>query len=155
MADEARLNELLDLVEQARSEGDSATEQKAIAAYKSESGAVAKPQKTPVSFMDRAAALPAGINTGLAYTAGIPVDAVANVRDLGKAAIGSLVGAFSKDKGQPIQQGRPGPYGTGKSFDVDEGGKLVPSRTFDRAKIPDWLQIRPRYQDFGTGENIR
>lgn len=38
MADEARLNELLDLVEQARAEGDSATEQKATAAYKRESG---------------------------------------------------------------------------------------------------------------------
>ena len=37
MADEARLNDLLDLVEQARAEGDTATEQKAIAAYKRES----------------------------------------------------------------------------------------------------------------------
>lgn len=37
MADEARLNELLDLVEQARSEGDKATEAKAVAAYKRES----------------------------------------------------------------------------------------------------------------------
>lgn len=37
MTDEARLHSLLDLVEQARQEGDSATEQKAIAAYKRES----------------------------------------------------------------------------------------------------------------------
>lgn len=36
MADEARLNELLDLVEQARAEKDTATEQKAVAAYKRE-----------------------------------------------------------------------------------------------------------------------
>jgi hypothetical protein len=37
MADEARLNELLDLVEQARAEGDKDTEAKAVAAYKRES----------------------------------------------------------------------------------------------------------------------
>lgn len=37
MADEARLNDLLDLVEQARSEGDKDTEAKAVAAYKRES----------------------------------------------------------------------------------------------------------------------
>lgn len=37
MADEARLHELLDLVEQARNEGDKATEAKAVAAYKRES----------------------------------------------------------------------------------------------------------------------
>jgi hypothetical protein len=43
MADEARLNELLDLVEQARAEGDSETEQKAIAAYKRESAPAAPP----------------------------------------------------------------------------------------------------------------
>jgi outer membrane lipoprotein SlyB len=41
MADEARLNELLDLVEQARAEGDTDTEQKAVAAYKRESAPTA------------------------------------------------------------------------------------------------------------------
>lgn len=40
MADEARLNELLDLVEQARAEGDKDTEAKATAAYKRESAPV-------------------------------------------------------------------------------------------------------------------
>lgn len=49
MADEARLNELLDLVEQARAEGDTDTEQKAIAAYKRES-APAQPVEDPASF---------------------------------------------------------------------------------------------------------
>lgn len=38
MADEARLHQLLDLIEQARGEGDTATEQKVIAAYRAESG---------------------------------------------------------------------------------------------------------------------
>jgi hypothetical protein len=37
MADEARLNEILDIIEQARAEGDAATEAKATAAYKRES----------------------------------------------------------------------------------------------------------------------
>jgi hypothetical protein len=47
--DEARANELLDLVEQARAEGDSVTEQKAIAAYRSLSAPAQpeQPQKQP------------------------------------------------------------------------------------------------------------
>jgi hypothetical protein len=43
MADEARLNEILDLVEQARAEGDTETEAKAIAAYKRETAPVDNP----------------------------------------------------------------------------------------------------------------
>lgn len=49
MADEARLHELLDLVEQARSEGDSETEAKASAAYKRES-APAGPVENPAQY---------------------------------------------------------------------------------------------------------
>ena len=45
MADEARLHDLLDLVEQARKEGDTATEAKATAAYKRESAPAAPAQK--------------------------------------------------------------------------------------------------------------
>jgi hypothetical protein len=45
MADEARLNEILDIIEQARAEGDSATEQKAIAAYKRETAPVDDPSR--------------------------------------------------------------------------------------------------------------
>jgi hypothetical protein len=47
MADEARLNELLDLVEQARAEGDKETEAKAIAAYRNESAPSQPQQSTP------------------------------------------------------------------------------------------------------------
>jgi hypothetical protein len=47
MADEARLNELLDLVEQARAEGDTATEAKAVAAYRRESAPAAPPAFGP------------------------------------------------------------------------------------------------------------
>lgn len=47
MADEARLNELLDLVEQARAEHDTATEAKAVAAYRRES-APAAPAAPPM-----------------------------------------------------------------------------------------------------------
>jgi hypothetical protein len=46
VANEARLNELLDLVEQARAEGDKETETKAIAAYRRES-APAQPEAVP------------------------------------------------------------------------------------------------------------
>lgn len=49
MPDEARLNELLDLVEQARAEGDKETESKATAAYKRES-APPVPQMNPAQF---------------------------------------------------------------------------------------------------------
>jgi hypothetical protein len=49
MADEARLHDLLDLVEQARSEGDKDTEAKATAAYKRES-APAMPAQDPAQF---------------------------------------------------------------------------------------------------------
>ncbi len=48
MADEARLNELLDLVEQARSEGDKDTESKAIAAYRRESSP--QPVENPAQY---------------------------------------------------------------------------------------------------------
>lgn len=47
MADEARLHELLDLVEQARAEGDKDTESKAMAAYKRESAQAAAPAPVP------------------------------------------------------------------------------------------------------------
>jgi hypothetical protein len=49
MADEARLNELLDLVEQARAEGDTDTEAKATAAYKRES-APQTPMGNPAQY---------------------------------------------------------------------------------------------------------
>lgn len=51
MADEARLHDLLDLVEQARAEGDKATEQKAIAAYKRESAPRGNVDSTPMPSM--------------------------------------------------------------------------------------------------------
>jgi hypothetical protein len=47
VTDEARLHDLLDLVEQARSEGDAATEAKAIAAYRRESAAAPTPGVLP------------------------------------------------------------------------------------------------------------
>lgn len=88
MPNESRLNELLDLVEQARSEGDSATEQKAIAAYRKESA----PRASEATAADRTQAVGAGMNRGLAGLAGLPVDTALNVWDLGKAALGSVQG---------------------------------------------------------------
>lgn len=53
--------------------------------------------KRQVSFGERAMAVPAGINRGFwADLPGIPVDAVANVIDLGKAAIGATAGGIGK-----------------------------------------------------------
>lgn len=50
MADEARLNEILDIVEQARREGDRDTEARAIAAYKKESAAATPQAAAPPRF---------------------------------------------------------------------------------------------------------
>lgn len=77
------------------------------------------PEPPPASFMNRLGALGAGFNTGVAYLAGLPVDTLANVRDLGKAAIGGTRSLFT-----------------------------------DSAP-PDWLTIKDRARDFGSGENIR
>lgn len=65
MADEARLNELLDLVEQARSEGDKETEAKAVAAYKRESAPAiaAPPSGVPVPQRPPEMAPPEQANT--------------------------------------------------------------------------------------------
>lgn len=53
MADDARLHQILDLVEQARKEGDTATEQKAIAAYKAATAPAPYVNKldTPLKFL--------------------------------------------------------------------------------------------------------
>lgn len=49
----------------------------------------AAPQGTGSSLLDKANAVASGFGRGLTRLAGLPVDAAANVRDLGKAAIGS------------------------------------------------------------------
>lgn len=86
MANEARLHELLDLVEQARSEGDKDTEAKAIAAYKKESA----PATPAATLEDRVGAVGSGFNRGTASVLGIPVDFGLNVADLAKAGAGYL-----------------------------------------------------------------
>lgn len=54
-------------------------------------------EKKQYSIAERAMAVPAGINRGFwADLPGIPVDAVANVIDLGKAGIGTAAGAIGK-----------------------------------------------------------
>lgn len=112
-------------------------------------------QPKPVSFLDRANALAAGVNTGITDIAGLPVDTMANIRDLGKAAAGSVVGAINKSDAVPVPQGKAGPFGTGRSFDVDEHGNLVISTTIPAAHIPEFLQLTNRAQDIGSAENIR
>ena len=77
----------------------------------------------PPGALDRARAAATGVNRGVADLLGLPVDAVANVLDLGKAAIG---------------------YGTSKVT-----GKAPPDWTapFDRTGVPgsaDWLAAQVR-----------
>ncbi len=85
MADEARLHELLDLVEQSRQEGDTVTEQKATAAYKRESQA-----QQPVSALSRASAVPAGVNSTVLNTLGLPMTTLANAGNLASVGMGYL-----------------------------------------------------------------
>lgn len=96
MADEARLNELLDLVEQARAEGDSATEQKAIAAYKRESAPQAAAQPFPDTYggtggfspmLARIGGAAQGVGGRIGMTPGNTANPVANAMAPGEAAL--------------------------------------------------------------------
>lgn len=51
--------------------------------------------KQPASTLERVMAVPAGINKAATLLAGMPVDAIANVLDLGKAGIGAAYQAVS------------------------------------------------------------
>lgn len=104
MANEARLNELLDLVEQARAEGDTDTERKAIAAYKAESNPQTLAQRNPAEF-DSASPQwqakygpTAGMSGGEKFLAGAGKAFV----DLGRG-VGQLFGGVSR---QDVAQSR-------------------------------------------------
>lgn len=93
MTDETRLNELLDLVEQARSEGDSVTEQKAAAAYKRESA----PEMSDADIKKEASRMSTvGALTSLGYpTANTLVDTVESVKQW-PGAVGSAAKQWGK-----------------------------------------------------------
>lgn len=61
----------------------------------------AKGPDTSATGMDRVQATAAGVNKGIAGTAGLPVDTAVNVWDLGKAAVGSLQGAVTGNAPSP------------------------------------------------------
>lgn len=108
----------------------------------------ARPVEQPVTALNRAGAFAAGVNRGVAATAGLPIDTLANVRDLGKAAAGRVYNLFVDDKGEVI------PTHGVKMFDVDDSGQLVPSRVDNDRSLPSWLQVGDRAQDVGGGEYI-
>ncbi len=86
MADEARLNEILDLVEQARAEGDAVTEQKAIAAYKRETAPIVEPAPAGGGYNPFASALTGSGQVGMAELGMTPE----NVKDPILNALGPL-----------------------------------------------------------------
>lgn len=99
MTNEARLNELLDLVEQARQEGDTATEQKAAAAYKLESTPQPEVKSTmPAYYKMLAAAKKTARSAGLAGRAvaeggvGI-VTAIPDAVGMGINAVNDMTGS--------------------------------------------------------------
>lgn len=103
----------------------------------------------PATALDRVGAVAAGFNRGVAATAGIPVDTMANIRDLGKAVVGSIYGLITSEGGKPLPQPKHI-----RMFDVDEDGNLIPSQSYPQTNIPDALQIRDRAEDIGSGANI-
>jgi hypothetical protein len=108
-------------------------------------------QMPEVTATDRAGAFAAGVNSGVAGLAGVPVDTMANVRDLAKAGAGVMWGMFSKEDGKPIlrEDGKPAWY------DIGENGELIPAMTPSVTRIPNALQLTDRSQDIGSGEYLR
>jgi hypothetical protein len=89
MADEARLNEILDLVEQARAEGDTVTEQKAIAAYKRETAPISEPAPAGGGYNPFASAL-----SGSFKAAGGDTLAANTTKDTAEAGLKGATGAI-------------------------------------------------------------
>src|SRR6185295_14575079 len=120
--------------------------------YASFSSPVQQKQEKPgATGTERAGAYAAGFNSGVAHILGIPVDAVANIRDLGKALLGTGHNLVASGPEMPAG-GKPGPYGSGKTFDVDENGNLIPTASYPQ--IPSALQVGDRGQDFGSGDYL-
>jgi hypothetical protein len=103
MADEARLHSLLDLVEQARKEGDTVTEQKAAAAYKAASAPAPYVNKldTPGKFLT--AALDQGKRLGLLTAKGVN-DSVVGTATLPANALTQAINLASGRNDQTLGQ---------------------------------------------------
>lgn len=93
----------------------------------------------------------AGFNRGVADVAGIPADTGQNILDLGKVALGPIYNVATRKPGT-VPVAKPGPYGSGRSLDVDENGNLVPTRVGASEDIPDWLLPPDRRYVVGTGD---
>ncbi len=106
-------------------------------------------EPSEATAVDRAGAVAAGFNRGVAATAGLPVDTAQNVLDLGKIIPGLIAAQVNKRPGEVIRlkNGR-------QMFDLDENGELVPSRTPDTTDIPNALQVPDRAQVLGSGQYI-
>jgi hypothetical protein len=65
---------------------------------------IREPDAPPVTAMERAGAVAGGFNSGVASLVGMPVDAMANFRDLGKAALGApYIAATGKEPPKWLQ----------------------------------------------------
>ena len=73
-----------------------ATQDEVLAYAQKQFAAPAEPAAKPVTALERANAVPAGFNSGVAGILGLPVDTMANLLDLGKAGVGT---AYSKITG--------------------------------------------------------
>lgn len=104
----------------------------------------------PATVLERAQAAASGVNAGVARTVGLPVDTMANIRDLGKVVASSVYGLFNREDGKPVLK----EDGTPLYYEMDADGNLVPGRITPSTEIPEWLQIGDRSQDFGSGDYI-
>lgn len=75
-------------------------------------------EKKEASFIDKPSAIATGFNRGLASLVGLPVDTLANIRDLGKAAIGAPYTAITGQTPEWLQIGN-------RAKDVGSGAYLT------------------------------
>lgn len=131
MADEARLHELLDLVEQARAEGDSDTEQKAIQAYRKEAGGTSTPPEP--HMQPQSTSMPS--LTNMAKGVG------ATVRTLGEGAYRGVV----EGPGQLMSAVAQAPFDI---YDATKVGKPFEAQTPTANILPNYNQaVQAQHQD--------
>jgi hypothetical protein len=101
--------------------------------------APATPQGTGSATLDAANAVSSGFNRGLVRLAGLPVDTVANVIDLGKAALGSGYQAITRKPAPNALQltDRRNVVGSG-DYLVDRLGKTAPGNVLINPVNPEY-----------------
>ena len=176
MSNEARLNELLDLVEQARSEGDAETERRAIEAYKVESSGNPNSQMehkpTPMAPWDAGQGVAtemsgpqqfaAGMGMNLArlgrYTGNkvglVPDSAVAEADKLDESLKSTMFGRGGDMTGGAVWTTLPAMLATGGASQLGTLGKTIASNPVLRGGLEGAVQGGLQAKPGDTGKGI-